>query len=84
MPLSVMEAMSCNLPVISTRFGVLPDTFSGGEVLFFVQKEEELYEKIQEIKHNTPEVRTREKVLPYSWERVIHQLEGIYDEVISG
>jgi len=33
MPLSVMEAMACNIPVISTKFGGLPKIFKEGNGL---------------------------------------------------
>ena len=78
LPLSVMEAMSCNLPVISTRFGALTRIFDEGDGLFFVDSEEVLGQKLNEVKHKTLEVKTREKVLLYSWDEVVARLEEIY------
>jgi glycosyltransferase involved in cell wall biosynthesis len=81
-PLSVMEAMSCNLPVITTRFGALPQLFTEGEGLFFADNEEQLAYRLSTIK-NFKEIKTREKVLPYSWQNITRQLEGIYEEAMG-
>lgn len=83
LPLSVMEAMSCNLPVISTRFGALPRIFDEGDGLFFVDSEEEIVQKLNEVKRKTIEIKTREKVLAYSWDGVVARLEEIYHDLIS-
>jgi len=87
MPLSVMEAMACNLPVISTRFAGLPAFFSEGDGLIYVNNEKEIIEGIylikEEVMSDTLEVRTREKVLPYSWDKLIKQLELIYSELLE-
>ncbi len=83
LPLSVMEAMSCNLPVISTRFGALPRLFESGDGFFFAEKEEEFVHLLDKAKNNNIEVKTREKVLPYSWANIAQQLEEIYSEVIG-
>jgi len=84
MPLSVMEAMSCNLPVISTRFEGLIRAFEEGDGLMFAEKEEDFYCKLKEIKNNTIKVNNREKVLPYSWENVTKRLEDIYRALLNG
>ncbi|MFC1944242.1 glycosyltransferase family 4 protein [Chloroflexota bacterium] len=83
LPLSVLEAMSCNLPVISTRFGGLPRLFEEGDGLFFVDEEMDFSWRLEKIKNGT-EVRNREKVLPYSWEKTGDRLQEIYLELMRG
>lgn len=82
-PLSVLEAMSCNLPVISTKFRGLPWIFRGGDGLFFADKEVEFVLILERLKNSSVVVKTREKVLPYSWENITKKLEGIYNELLS-
>ena len=81
LPLSVMEAMACNLPVVSTRFGALDRIFSEGDGLFFVETETEFVDRLEKLKAGGIEVKTREKVLPYSWENVGARMEEIYSEL---
>lgn len=82
MPLSVLEAMSCNLSVITTKFGVLPRVFEGEDGLFFVENKKNIFTALDEIK-NGVKVETREKVLPYSWDNVVKRLVGIYERLIE-
>jgi len=44
-PLSVLEAMATNLPVVTTAFGGIPDLFREGEGLFVCRSETECMEK---------------------------------------
>jgi glycosyltransferase involved in cell wall biosynthesis len=80
MPLSILEAMSCNLPVISTKFEGLDTIFKQGDGLFFAESEEEFYDALEKIGRDM-NIKTREKVLPYSWENVIERLEEIYYKI---
>lgn len=82
-PLSVMEAMSCDLPTISTRYGALPRMFQEGDGLCFVDSEEDFIPLLKEVKAGNVEVKTREKVLPYSWETIVTRLERVYRELLQ-
>jgi len=46
-PLSVLEALACNLPVVSTPFGGLPDFFAEGSGLYFWHAQTELKTLVQ-------------------------------------
>ena len=82
-PLSVLEAMSCNLPVITTKFGALARVFEGGNGLFFVEEEADFISVLESIKNNELLIETREKVVPYSWENVVKRLEQIYEQLVE-
>jgi glycosyltransferase involved in cell wall biosynthesis len=80
-PLSVLEAMSCNLPVITTRFGGLTRMFNEGDGLHFVYSGSQIPELIDGIRSNDAErsnVHTREKVMPYSWRNISKSLSKYY------
>jgi len=81
-PLSVLEAMACNLPVVSTRYGALPMVFAEGAGLWYAKKEEEFVHLLNKVKAGI-EVKTREKVLLYSWKNVAGKLETIYAEILD-
>ena len=80
-PLSVLEAMACDRPVLATRFGGLEDMFEGGDGLVFVSD-------VSEVGPGTladpGPVRTREKVLPYAWESIADRVAEVYTEICNG
>jgi len=83
LPLSVLEAMSCNLPVISSNFGALPEIFNEGEGLSFAKDDLEIIEKFQVCMGNNQEIKTRNKVIMYSWDNLVRDLEELYANVVA-
>lgn len=83
MPLSVLEAMSCNLPVISTKFEGLINAFSNGGGLFFEDDVKYYPEILSDIRKGVLEITTREKVSKYSWENIAEELTGCYSLLLD-
>lgn len=83
LPLSILEAMACNLPVITTRFGAISRVFTNGEGLFFVDNIDDIHLILKKIKNNKIIIKTREKVINLTWEKVAHDLERIYKNLIN-
>lgn len=74
-PLSVLEAMACNIPVITTRFGSLPDTFVENDHFRFVSSSKDIVNIVNEYK--TGFCDNRSKVALFSWNKVAAYLENI-------
>ncbi len=82
-PLSVLEAMACNLPTISTRFGALPTIFNEGCGLFFAENAENIPQIVLDVKNERRPVETRGNILQYSWDNLTKDLVGIYEGLLE-
>ena len=79
-PLSVLEAMACNLPVVTTPFGSLPEILSSGPGLRFATTSEELIAAVKNRDWMGGQ-RTREIVSRYSWDNAAQALLKAIEEV---
>jgi glycosyltransferase involved in cell wall biosynthesis len=81
MPLSVLEAMACDLPVITTRFEGLVQAFDECPGFQFIDEGDAMLPRVQAAL-SAPR-RTREMVRPYSWQSVVDQLQNYYQELLD-
>jgi glycosyltransferase involved in cell wall biosynthesis len=72
MPLSVLEAMASDLPVVSTPFGALPERFANADGVRFATNDRELARCVQDLLERRPH--TRRLVEAYSWDAVVDRL----------
>ncbi len=80
-PLSVLEAMATNLPVLTTEFGALPTMFNTEiDGLFFITSEENSHGEI--TRRNPGAVSTRAVISQYSWDTSVDEMSDIYRQLI--
>lgn len=72
-PLSVLEALACDLPVVTTRFGGLTHLFTGATHpgLVFVDSTEELARQALRLAQ-AGQRGTRTLALPFSWDAIVN------------
>jgi glycosyltransferase involved in cell wall biosynthesis len=78
-PLSVLEAMATNLPVITTRFGALPRLFpESGDGLEYLEHPDRMEESLSALQVSRDPVHTRDRVAPWAWPRIGARLMEYY------
>jgi glycosyltransferase involved in cell wall biosynthesis len=77
LPLSVLEALASDLPVVCTPFGALPERFGASEGVRFASGDAELVQGVADMLRLRPS--TRHLVDGYSWEAVADRLLSLLD-----
>jgi glycosyltransferase involved in cell wall biosynthesis len=73
MPLSVLEAMACGVPVVSTPFGSLPDWLPAGPGLTYAGDDDGLLRQVQSVIQTSdppPAEQIRSQVMSLSWDSI--------------
>ena len=83
-PLSILEAAACNLPIVSIRYGGLAEIFEGMEGVSFVDLECGLSEAVNATMSNRHKTNTRAGVAPLAWESISQDLNSLYGVVVRG
>jgi len=80
LPLSVLEALASDLPVVSTDFGALSERLGNAPGLDLVESADLLAERAAAA--GGVRVRTRHLVEPYGWDAITEGLAGLLDELV--
>jgi glycosyltransferase involved in cell wall biosynthesis len=71
-PLTVLEAMACDRPVVTTRFLALPEYLEEGPALRYFSDYEGLVSALSQVAGNRG---NREQALGFSWEAIVNRIE---------
>ncbi len=83
MPLSILEAMACNIPIITTRFGGLEDNFEESNGFNYFDNDKQLAELVESIKKNNgSEMNNAEKIKLFTWSKFTDVIIGACKELI--
>lgn len=83
MPLSILEALSLNLPVIALNDYQFPPELN--KSIFFVKNTKEITSTVEKLKNNLEngfDPDSRDKMLEYSWKNLTLRLENVYKSLL--
>ncbi|HEV7128058.1 MAG TPA: glycosyltransferase family 4 protein, partial [Ktedonobacterales bacterium] len=75
LPLSVLEALACELPVVTTRFGALPEYLPPSDAIDFCDTQEEFIAAVRARRlRSVPPTSARKLVMRYGWDLQVAKL----------
>jgi len=82
LPLSILEAMACDLPIVSFDFGAISRWYGDVPGVNIVRSDEELISRITDIKEKRPEIATRKAVENNDWGNLAKTIYSIFEEAV--
>lgn len=80
-PLSVLEALASDLPIVSMRFGALAERFENEEAVKLVDTPEELVQEALRSRGGAAD--SRRLVQSFSWEAIGERLDRLLDDLMT-
>lgn len=84
-PLTILEAMAANLPVVTSTFGALEEWFNiNNNGMYFCHTEKDFLNTLIDLKIKKRQCSTRELVNSFSWDVLAERLTDLYECFIEG
>ncbi len=81
-PLSVLEALACGIPVVTTPIGGLPELLKNNVI--YARNTQEFIEAVSIIKMKRPKGNPSKIVADLSWDKTARQVKEIYFKILRG
>jgi glycosyltransferase involved in cell wall biosynthesis len=81
MPLSILEALACNLPVISKRYDAIQERFGEEDGVYYLDSDAEIIDKVNLAVKESKEARSLVEGL--SWDSIATILGDFYQELVN-
>lgn len=81
MPLSILEALACNLPVISKRYDAIQERFGEEGGVYYLDSDTEIIDKVKRVVKESKN--TRSLVEGLSWDSITTTLGDFYQKLVD-